>query len=131
MTKLNQLISQLEANIGNADYLNTNVSASSVGWHIEHSLLVLNGVAAALVKSNPAEYKWKFSIWKMIVFATNKMPRGRAKSPASVLPKGGATKESLLALLNATNNKLAALEVLPPNHWFRHPIFGKLNVILL
>lgn len=128
MEKIQQLLTQLEVNISNAERINNAISAVPVGWHIEHSLLVLNSVAEALRDSDPAEYKRKFSIWKLIVFTTNKIPRGRAKSPARVLPKGDGTKESLNTLLHLTTKNLEAAFSLPPNHWFRHPIFGALNV---
>ena len=59
--KLEVLIAQLEATIPYYETTNPAISAGSVGWHIEHSLLTLNGIANSLIQSDPAAYKWKFN----------------------------------------------------------------------
>jgi hypothetical protein len=61
MKKLDNLLDQLEANISHYETLNQKVSEANVGWHIEHSLLSLNGVTNLLIKSNPNDYTWKFN----------------------------------------------------------------------
>ena len=45
-----------------------------------------NLIPAAIVKSNPAEYKSKFSFAKVFLFTFNKIPRGKAQAPNSVRP---------------------------------------------
>ncbi len=40
MDKLLKLLNELENNIPNSEKLNLSVSKSSVGWHIEHTLIM-------------------------------------------------------------------------------------------
>jgi hypothetical protein len=70
------LLDQLESNIPYSEAINLQVSQSTVGWQIEHSLLTINGIIIAIQKSNPKEYSWKFSFMKWIILATKKIPRG-------------------------------------------------------
>ena len=128
MNKLEQLLDKLESTIPQLEYLNPAISKAAVGWHIEHSLLTLDVVTGALKKSDPAAYKWKFNLVRMVVFITKKIPRGKAKSPDVVIPKGSLTEETLQGHLEMTREKIKALNGLPPNQHFDHPFFGKLNV---
>lgn len=57
---LDALLNQLEHYISNNETINSQVSQSTVGWQIEHSLLTINGVVSAVHKSNPKDYHWKF-----------------------------------------------------------------------
>jgi hypothetical protein len=128
MNKLPALLNELEAKIPHHEKLNATVSASSVGWHIDHSILVCNQIIAAVEKSNPKDYTWKFDFKRTIVFALGKIPRGKGKAPTSVIPAAKASPEKMkvdCALLKETIKKLS---VLPPNHYFKHPLFGLLNV---
>jgi hypothetical protein len=128
MNKLTALLNELETKIPYHEKINTSVSASSVGWHIEHSLLVCNQIVAAVEKSNPQDYAWKFDFKRTIVFALNKIPRGKGKAPASVLPAGAASPEKLTTDLQILKETIKKLTTLPPNHYFKHPLFGLLNV---
>ncbi len=75
MKKLNTLLMLLESKIEKSEQINLRVSKSSVGWHIEHTLLVINVIIAGLKNSNPGEYKWKFNLSRLFVFTFNKIPR--------------------------------------------------------
>ena len=48
MKKILSLLVELEHNIANASITNTTISQVPVGWHIEHSLLVINKVVETL-----------------------------------------------------------------------------------
>ena len=41
MRNIEQRLEKLYTFIGDADKVNTSVSSANVGWHIEHSLLVI------------------------------------------------------------------------------------------
>ncbi len=95
MNKLDSLLLDLEKAIPHAMKSKKEVSASNVGWHIEHSLLTLDKITESLANSNPSEYNKKFSLVRLIVFTLKKIPRGKAKSPASVQPSIQYSAESL------------------------------------
>ncbi len=82
----------------------------------------------ALAKSNKEEYKWKFSLSRIIIMATKRIPRGRAKSPKSVRPQTDIHKESLSLHLKLTRDNLKQLEHLDYGQYFDHPYFGHLKL---
>jgi hypothetical protein len=128
MDKLEKLLSQLEATIPMQREWNSDTSAGSVGWHIEHSLLTIHRIVDAVKKSNPKDYRWSFSFPRMMVFSTNKIPKGRAKAPSSVQPKDDFDEESLKEHLKLVRDKLKELSLLDKNHFFEHPFFKHLNL---
>ena len=127
MQKLIKLIDQLEVHIPNAAIQNTAVSEGNVGWHIEHSCLVMIKIAETFQQSNPAQYHAKFNFKKLIVFFLGKFPRGKAKAPASVMPTENITLEHLSE--SVANARLAIQKIMAgeKNKYFLHPIFGNLN----
>ncbi len=129
MKKLEALIRQLECKILAQTATNTSVSTASVGWHIEHSLLVINSIMNTLKKSDPTQYKWQFNFSRFVVMTVlDKMPRGRGKAPEAVRPKGDFTAESLKNHVETTIKRLSELNDLDPNSHFKHPYFGQLNL---
>lgn len=128
MNKILTLLTELESNIANATIINPYISNASVGWHIDHILLVINKIVVTLENSNPADYKSKFSFWKTIIFITKKIPRGKVKAPKHVLPTNDFTTNLLLQHLQQAHTSINKLNLLHPNNYFDHPIFGKLNV---
>ena len=128
MVKLSKRLNELETKISKSESLNLAVSKSSVGWHIEHTLLVVNATIDALKKSDPNKYKRKFNFPKILVFTINKIPRGRAQSPRWLQPTNNSTVEVLKNHFNITKGKLAELQILKANNYIEHPVFGKLNL---
>ena len=128
MNKLDILLNQLETKIPHHEKLNQKASHASIGWHIEHSLLTLNGITDFLIKSNPNDYKWKFNFIRIVVLTMEKIPRGRAKSPEVVQPKENIDKNSLLIHIIETRNKINELKTLSKDSYFEHPFFGKLKL---
>ena len=63
MKKLKLILDQLESHIPNFEKTNPRVSESTIGWQIDHSLLVINRVIDQLKGSNPENYKWKLSLY--------------------------------------------------------------------
>jgi hypothetical protein len=128
MDKLSALIIELESKIPQSEKQNFSVSATSVGWHIQHSLLVAFQIIKAVESSDPANYLWKFNLKRIIVYTLNKFPRGKGKAPDSVQPKGETNRENLVMDIQALKTRIKILQELKPNHFFVHPYFGKLNV---
>ena len=128
MNKLGKLVKELERRIPRQDIINPKISTSSVGWHIEHSLLTIDVIIEALKRSDPSDYKWTFSFTKILVFSMNKIPRGRAQSPAAVRPRNAVSIDTLKNHLYTSTKKMQELQTLRPNNYFVHPFFGKLNV---
>ncbi len=128
MHKLAVLIGQLENKIPKIGLVSPQISQGSVGWHIEHALLVINSIISNLQQSNPSEYQWKFNFIRTLILTTQKIPRGRVQSPKSVQPKTDFNAETLKIHIAETKEKINALETLEQNHFFVHPFFGKLNL---
>lgn len=128
MKRLQSILNQLESHIPNHEKVNLAVSESTVGWQIDHSLLVFNGVIDQLKNSNPENYKWKFNKMRLLIQIVNKIPRGKVKSPKSVRPIEIATIEDLKAKLDLAKKNLSDLETLEANSYFTHPFFGDLNL---
>ena len=99
MNPLLPLLLQLENHIPNLEKTNPNVSISTVGWQIDHCLLVINGIISQLEISNPTEFQPKWNFPKFMVFTTGKIPRGKAKAPKVVMPIQVATQNELKAKL--------------------------------
>lgn len=128
MNPLLSLLLLLEIYISNLDKRNSKVSNSTVGWQIDHSLLVINGIVEQLEISNPNEFQPKWNFPKFMVFTTGKIPRGKAKAPKVVIPTQVATQEELKAKLEAAKNNILKLNSLSENQFFNHPYFKDLNV---
>jgi hypothetical protein len=128
MENLTKLVTELENNIQHLEKINSKVSTSTVGWQIEHTLLVLIRVIEAMEKSDPKDYQWTFNLKRLIVFTTGKIPRGKATAPKQVQPQNIITIETLTNTVALAKNKLAALQNINPHSFFAHHIFGKLTL---
>ena len=128
MKGLEQLITSLEEKIPQMDKEQTSVSAANVGWHIQHSLLVINTIIKGLKKSNPKSYQWKFNLNKTLIFTIGRIPRGKGKAPKEVQPIEEITPAFLLESLAKAKENIAALASMQRNQYFLHPYFGHLNL---
>lgn len=126
--KLVKLIAELEKNIRNYDKLNEGISRSTIGWHIEHSLLTIDRVIERLTQADSRNYKWRLSFLKIIVFVSKTIPRGKGKSPDTVKPKAEITKESLSNHISETKTKVSSLSSIGKDQFFEHPYFGHLKL---
>lgn len=124
MKKLEALISELETRIRDQHLLNPAVSKAAVGWHIEHSLLVLQVIIDALVKSVPDKYKSTFDIRRQVVMLVGIIPRGKVKAPTAVRPVETFHESSLRQHLFAVRESLKSMESLSKGHYFTHPFLG-------
>lgn len=128
MQKINDLILELENNISNFTKINNAVSNASVGWQIEHCLVIFSRVISALESSNPDDYKSKFNFKRSLLFFTNTIPRGKVKAPNVALPEGEFTELSLKEHLEKVKLKISRINSLPKNSFFAHPFLNDLNV---
>jgi len=128
MKSLPHILSELEEKLSYSDLINPIISATSVGWHIDHSLMVINQIIKAVNLSEPKEYEWKFNSKRLIVFTLNKIPRGKAKAPKAVIPVDEFDTDSVRAKYIKAKENIELLKELHPNKFFMHPFFGKLNV---
>jgi hypothetical protein len=128
MNQLQQLLNQIESHIPQQEKINLTVSQSTVGWQLDHSLLVINGIIAQLSQSNPKHFRWRFNLNRTYIQCRNSIPRGKAKAPKQVRPAETITIEDLQNKLALAKNNIVLLESLPKNSYFTHPYFGDLNL---
>jgi len=126
MRNLEPSLDKLYSFISQADKQNDAVSSVNIGWHIEHSLLVISRIIETVVNSNPEKYEWKFDFKRSFVFLLGKFPRGKAKAPEIVIPKQNE-QPNYDVLFASTREAIKNLASAKPNQYFTHPIFGKLN----
>lgn len=127
MKKLVQYVNELSTFLPSANTLNETVSSSSVGWHIDHSLLVLSQIISAMEASDPINYQYQFNLKRFLAFSFNRFPRGVAKAPKLVKPTETFNESSTIAAFENMRHRLTILENVAPNQFFTHPFFGKLN----
>jgi Protein of unknown function (DUF1569) len=127
MKKLQQLLLVVEEKIQHHEKINVSVSASSVGWQIEHILLTIKIILDGLKKSKPDEYEWKFKLPRLIVFTLKKIPRGRAKAPAIVRPEK-YDEATIRHHLQKIKDTLQNTEELHAKQFINHPFFGHLRM---
>lgn len=128
MKQLHDILNQIESLIPHHEKRNEQVSQSTIGWQLDHSLLVINGVIEQMKISSPENYKWQFKWIRFYIQMTNTIPRGKVRVPKSVKPVDVATVEELKSKLQQARNGIAELENLHPNNYFTHPFFGNLNL---
>ncbi len=129
LDKLYKQLVELKANIEVFDYQTDSVSSANIGWHIEHSLLVLNGVVDSIKVSDPNKFKWKFNFSKQYIYIIRRFPRGKGRAPKSVIPKEQVVDEGgLLVQLELSLKNIDLLSTLSEGMFFKHPLFGNLKL---
>ena len=128
MKKLLQVLNDFEKQA--PLYLNNNkmVSEANVGWHIMHSCLVINSIAKAIIASDPALYKKKFSWKAFLVLLLNKIPRGKAKAPSFTQPANEVSMDMVLQQIAEARKSAELLLTADKSQYFTHPIFGDLQL---
>lgn len=127
MNALHNHLLQLEKHLPNLDKTNTNVSKSTIGWQIDHCLMVINGVIKQLEISNPSEFQSKFNFPKFLILTFKKIPRGKARAPKIVTPIEVATSEELKLKIDLAINNVSKLPTFSDKLFFKHPYFGDLS----
>ena len=127
MKNLDAILPELANYITHHNQSNKAISEVSVGWHIEHSLLVIKQITSTVAQSEPKLYKYKFNISRFFVFLSKTIPRGKAKAPKVVIPVEEITIETLQESLKNTYQAVAYLKDCQEHQYFMHPFFGQLN----
>ncbi|WP_397445802.1 DUF1569 domain-containing protein [Polaribacter sp. R77954] len=127
MNMLAKELTFIQENLTNIDKQNLSVSKVSVGWHLDHSLKVINAVLGVLHKSDPKEYKRSFNFLRTMVFLKGAFPRGKAKSPKRVLPPEIILKEDIEKQLKLAEDNLKIIPKISDKQHFSHPLFKQLN----
>jgi len=127
MESLKITIQQLLSKTNQADKLTEKVSNASVGWHIDHSLMVLNKVLSQLENSDEKDYQSSFNKNRFIVFLLNRIPVGKGKAPEAVKPTEIFDQEKTARFGEKALEKNEASANWHKNKNFNHPIFGMLN----
>lgn len=125
---LHNLLYKLESNIDNFEIENTSVSKSTIGWQIDHTLRVVNGVITQVKISNPDEYKSSFNFKRFVVFSINKIPRGKARAPKSVQATGIINKSELISQIEIAKKLVSEVYNFNEKSNFKHHYFGVLNL---
>ncbi len=121
-------LNQLEEYTNYFEKFKTSVSSKSVGWHLDHSLKVINAVINTLKESKPSDYKWKFNLIRVFIYTFNYIPRGKGKAPKRVLPPEILIKEDIYSQIVQAKLNLETVIGLPSKSNFTHPYFGMLNL---
>lgn len=128
LDKLNNQVLELETRIENMELKIDSISSSSVGWHLEHSCLVINGVIDVIKTTDPSEFKRKFNFPKLYCFTMKTFPRGKSKAPRPVRPEENTDRNRLEEHLKITKENVQKLSTLDEVQFFRHKIFGDLRL---
>ncbi|MHA8097711.1 hypothetical protein VR479_00265 [Aquirufa aurantiipilula] len=137
MESLERQVQQLEENMSHMHVTNPHISEGSVGWHIEHCLLVMISIISALKKSDINSYRWVFNWRRAWIFFTQKIPRGRVKAPKYVDPLQinplhvnplHVTDQCVKDSLAKVHQLLEEMKTLPSKTYFHHFIFGDLDL---
>lgn len=124
---LMRVLARLSKMIPYRSETNREVSSSSVGWHIDHSLKVVNSIFATLVKSDPEKYIWEENKSRDYVLSKGEIKRGIAESPPHVVPPPFIEIDYLNAQLETAKKNAVLLKDLHPNAYFRHHVLGAMN----
>ena len=127
MKNLQKQVQKLADHLSNCALENPSVSAATVGWHIEHSLLVIKQITATVAQSDPTLFKSKFNFTRFWVLLFNYIPRGKAKAPKVVIPTSTLDANYLKESIGHTYQAIAYLNDCLTNQYFMHPVFGSLN----
>ena len=128
MKKLQLILDQLENQIPNYEKINPAVSNATIGWQIDHSLIVVNAVAEELINSNTKNYNWKFNKMRLLIQIVNTIPRGKVRVPKAVEPVDVATIKDLKTSLKLARKNIINISTLPAKSYFTHPFFGDLKL---
>lgn len=126
-TKLNLAVQELGGYITFKDKKNPKISKVDIGWQIDHSLKVIILVTESIISSEPAAYKWRFNLWRTILFTLGFIPRGKAKAPKMVRASKPITQDILNTQLRLAKHDIERLSQLEETANFKHFVFGQLN----
>jgi Protein of unknown function (DUF1569) len=124
---MDRTLDDLRAVVAHAEICAPSVSQWNVGMHVHHCALSMINIGKGLAKSTALAPPAKPSIAKTVVFTLGRIPRGRAKTSATLTPQLTVPPAELLSLLDESAKELDAAKRLGPDTWITHPVFGPLR----
>ncbi len=124
MMNIKDQLQKIESLVSKIDVTNDKVSKASIGWHLEHLLLILNSSLKGLTMTDPKDYKPKFSLKKCVFLNFGLIPRGKIRAPKQFFPLETPTQESILKLINLAKERLEAVKSLHEKSFITHPFLG-------
>ena len=124
MNKIKDQLTKIESLLTEIERENLNVSKASVGWHLEHCLLIINSSLKGLANTNPKDYNPKFSFKKLFFLGFRIIPRGKVRAPKQFFPLEKSSQENLTNLINKAKIRLADTNNLPDKSFITHPFLG-------
>jgi hypothetical protein len=124
--RLLNYIEDFESFIPNYKILNPKVSNSTVGWQIDHSLKVINGIIGQL-KMAPTDKKSKLTLFGRFCLSTRYIPRGKGKAPKIVLPPENIEINNLNNQIELSKKLIPEIHEVSDKATFKHPYFGILT----
>ncbi|HEX6791214.1 MAG TPA: DinB family protein [Candidatus Krumholzibacteria bacterium] len=103
------------------------VSRWTVGMHVHHCCLSMIGISRTLQKSAPPKPRAKPSLQRFVALRLGYIPRGRAQSPAVVIPDALVAPDQLHRLLDDSVVRIRDASALDPDRWFVHPLLGHMD----
>jgi hypothetical protein len=128
MNRLIKLVNNLSSSIPDFSKTNLEISEVNIGWHIFHSCLVITSITKAILKSDPSNFKKKFSFKAFYILLFNKFPRGKAKAPSFTHPQQELTEVAIKEIIQEARLSLDSLTKAQNDQYFTHPIFGDLRL---
>jgi len=125
--KIERILERIEKRLPEIDHTNLKVSKASVGWHLEHSLLIINSSLKGLTTTDPSAYQPVFSIKKWLFLTFEYVPKGKIVAPKPFIPVEIPTQESIIQLMSKARHQLNQIAHLSKNAYIAHPFLGHLN----
>lgn len=127
-SSIEKSLEALDQFISKADVIRPSVSAASVGWHIEHALLVAEFSVKALQTDLTTTSSLSQRIKKKLFFLVKYIPRKSAKAPKVVRPATQNPEINDLKIhLKEVLEQLQKATEAPANLYFHHPQLGVIN----
>jgi len=125
---LESQIDELAGYIDRAELVSPDVSGWSVGQQIEHSLLSIRTMVAAIGRtSDGSGPESSLTAIGRLVLMSGQIPRGRGQAPASVTVEATPNEEHLLRSVEKARSAIARLDEISDAGVFDHPYFGVLD----
>jgi len=120
-------LQRIEQHIAKHAIINNEVSKASVGWHLDHMLLVINNIYSDMTTNAVEDYEKGYNFTRNIMFVFKTIPRGKAKSPKRAVPEPSIIPNDIYEHLEEAKKASALINDLLENANFDHPIIGNLN----
>ena len=124
--RITKYITIIESYLPEYEASNPKISTSTVGWQLDHSLKVINGVIM-LLKNAPTGKQPKVTLFGLFCLWTRYIPRGKGKAPKTVMPPETINLSELHHQIETAKQLLADLKNIPQKATFKHPYFGVLT----